>query len=75
VIRDDDRRHFMEEDEFGLECDIDAARQLETTVENAELFLYPGNRHVFTDSSVPDHDEDATMLVKQCVLAFLDRVA
>jgi dienelactone hydrolase len=67
--------HFMEEDEFGLEGDIDAARELENTVEKAELFLYPGKGHVFTDSSVPDYDEDATTLVKQRVLVFLDRVA
>ena len=67
--------HFMEEDEFGLEGDLDAARELENTVESAELFLYSGNGHVFTDSSVPDYDEDATTLVKQRVLAFLDRVA
>ncbi len=67
--------HFMEEDEFGLEGDIDAARELESTVENAELFLYPGNGHVFTDSSVPGYDEDAATLVEQRVLAFLDRVA
>ena len=65
----------MEEDEFGLEGDLDAARELENTVESAELFLYSGNGHVFTDSSVPDYDEDATTLVKQRVLAFLDRVA
>ncbi len=67
--------HFMEEDEFGLEGDIDAARELESTLEVAELFLYPGNGHVFTDSSVPDYDEDAAALVKQRVLAFLDAVA
>ena len=67
--------HFMEKDEFGLEGDIDAARELENSAENAELFLYPGNGHVFTDSSVPDYDEEATTLVKRRVVSFLERVA
>src|ERR671935_2361554 len=33
--------HLMEEDEFALEGDLDAARELDKTVESAELFLYP----------------------------------
>jgi dienelactone hydrolase len=66
--------HFMEEDEFGLEGDIDAARELENTVEGAELFLYAGDGHVFTDSSTPDYDEDAATVVKQRVRAFLEGV-
>jgi dienelactone hydrolase len=66
--------HLMEEDEFALEGDLDAARELDETVENATLFLYPGDRHLFTDSSVPDYDEHAATLVKQRVLAFLDGI-
>ena len=63
--------HLMEEDEFALEGDPDAARELDKTVESAELFLYPGDRHLFTDSSLADYDERAATLVKQRVLAFL----
>jgi dienelactone hydrolase len=63
--------HLMEEDEFALEGDLDAARELDKTVESAELFLYPGDRHLFTDSSLADYDERAATLVKQRVLAFL----
>ncbi len=66
--------HLMEQDEFALEGDLDAARELEQTVERATLFLYPGDRHLFTDSSLPDYDEHATTLVKQRVLAFLDEI-
>jgi dienelactone hydrolase len=44
--------HMMEADEWALE-DLDAARQPET-VEGAELFLYPGDRHLFADSSLSD---------------------
>ena len=66
--------HLMEEDEFALEGDLDAARELTATVENAVLFLYPGDRHLFTDSSLADYDEAAATLVKQRVLAFLDDI-
>jgi dienelactone hydrolase len=66
--------HLMEEDEFALEGDLDAARELDETVASAELFLYPGDRHLFTDSSLPDYDEGAATLVKQRVLAFLDGI-
>ena len=64
--------HMMEADEWVLEGDLDAARELEKTVETAELFLYPGDRHLFTDESLPDFDEDAAALVTERVLGFLD---
>src|SRR6266550_6229825 len=38
--------HMMDGDEWAME-DLDAARQLETI--GAELFLYPGDRHLFAD--------------------------
>jgi dienelactone hydrolase len=63
--------HLMEQDEFALEGDLDAARELEKTVESAELHLYPGDRHLFTDSSLPDYDEQAATLVEQRMIAFL----
>lgn len=66
--------HLMEEDEFALEGDLDAARELEKTVESAELHLYPGDRHLFTDSSLDDYDEPAATLVKQRIIAFLDGI-
>lgn len=66
--------HLMEEDEFALEGDLDAARELDETVESAALFLYPGDRHLFTDSSLTDYDEPAATLVKQRVVAFLDGI-
>jgi dienelactone hydrolase len=64
----------MEQDEFALEGDLDAARELDETVEAAELFLYPGDRHLFTDSSLADYDERAATLVTQRVIAFLDGI-
>ena len=61
--------HTMEDDDWG---DVDVARELVETIEGAQLFLYPGDRHLFTDSSLPEYDEKAATLVKQRVLGFLD---
>jgi dienelactone hydrolase len=66
--------HLMEQDEFALEGDLDAARELDATVESAELFVYPGDRHLFADSSLPDYDERAATLLKERVLGFLDNI-
>jgi dienelactone hydrolase len=63
--------HTMEDDELG---DVDVARELAGTIEGAELFLYPGDRHLFADESLPDYDEGATALLRQRALGFLDRV-
>lgn len=66
--------HMMDADEWVLEGDLDAARELAEVVEGAELFLYPGDRHLFADNSLPDYDEGAATLLKQRVLAFLNRL-
>jgi len=63
--------HMMEGDEWVLEGDLDAARELEKTIEGAELFLYPGDRHLFADNTLPDYDEKAAELLTERVLAFL----
>ena len=67
--------HIMEADDLAVrEGDLDAARGLAATVECAELFLYPGDRHLFADSSLPDYDEGAATLLKRRVLDFLSAV-
>ncbi|MDX6316735.1 MAG: hypothetical protein QOD35_135 [Nocardioidaceae bacterium] len=69
--------HGMDQDPFfALEGDIDAARQLVDTVgpDLAELFVYPGDRHLFTDSSLPSYDAEATALVVKRSRELLDRV-
>lgn len=66
--------HIMEADELALEGDLDVARELAETIEGAELFLYPGDRHLFADSSLPDYDESAATLLTRRVLTFLDDV-
>lgn len=62
--------HMMEDDEWAAE-DLPAARELVETSDGAELFLYPGDRHLFADNSLPDYDESAATLLKRRVLAFL----
>jgi len=67
--------HGMDNDPiFVGEGDIDAARELVEKAEDAALFLYPGDQHYFADSSLPSYDAEATKLLTQRVLAFLDRV-
>jgi dienelactone hydrolase len=69
--------HGMDKDPFfALEGDIDAARELVETVGSdlAELFVYPGDRHLFADSSLLSYDADAAALVVQRSRDFLDRV-
>jgi dienelactone hydrolase len=65
--------HMMKDDEWSAE-DLPAARELVARIEGAELFLYPGDRHLFADQSLPDYDEGAAKLLKQRVLKFLDNI-
>jgi dienelactone hydrolase len=65
--------HGMDADPFFVdEGDLDAARAIVESTENAELFLYPGDQHYFADSSLPSYDEAATKLLTQRVLSFLE---
>jgi dienelactone hydrolase len=65
--------HGKAGDEFFLE-DIDAARALVDSTDQAELFLYPGTEHLFADSSLASYDPEAAELLTQRVLAFLDNL-
>ncbi len=38
---------------------------------HAELFLYPGDRHLFADNSLPSYDAGAAALLTRRVLDFL----
>lgn len=69
--------HGMDDDEFfGHEGDLDAARALVGSLGPGigEVFTYPGDRHLFLDSSLPTFDADATALVVERCRAFLDRL-
>jgi dienelactone hydrolase len=64
--------HGMEADpSFAGEGDLDAARALVEEADDAELFLYPGDQHLFADRSLASYDPEAAALLTQRVLAFL----
>jgi dienelactone hydrolase len=63
--------HAMNADPWFVGEDSDAARALVDQAKDAELFLYPGEQHLFADSSLPSYDPDATALLTQRVLDFL----
>jgi dienelactone hydrolase len=67
--------HGMDADPIFIdEGDVDAARELVESADDAELFLYPGDQHYFADSSLPSYDADATELLTHRVLEFLARI-
>jgi dienelactone hydrolase len=60
---------------FAHEGDIDAARELVATLgpELAELFVYPGDQHLFADRSLATYDADSAALLTERTLEFLAR--
>jgi dienelactone hydrolase len=64
--------HGMDADpSFSGEGDIDAARALVAASSAAELFLYPGDQHLFIDRFLPSHDPAAAALVIERILSLL----
>ncbi len=67
--------HGMDADPiFVGEGDIDAARALVESTDQAELFLYPGEQHYFADSTLPSYDADAAARLLDRTLTFLRSV-
>jgi dienelactone hydrolase len=60
--------HVMEDDELG---DVEIARALAEAIPEAELFLYPGDRHLFADRGLADYEASAAALLTDRVLRFL----
>jgi dienelactone hydrolase len=70
--------HGMDQDEFfAKEGDIDAAREIVESLgpDLAEVYTYPGDAHLFADRTLASYDAEATELLTQRSLAFLDRVS
>lgn len=65
--------HGMDADPFFVdEGDIEAARALvKEAAPHGELFLYPGEEHLFADSSLSSYDAAATAQLTERALAFL----
>ena len=65
--------HGMEADpSFAGEGDLEAARELIASAPQGELFLYPGDQHLFADSSLASYNPDAAALLTRRVLDFLN---
>lgn len=64
--------HGMADDPvFVGEGDVEFARAIVGQAKQGELFLYPGDRHLFVDAGLPTHDAEATALVRARILDFL----
>ena len=68
--------HGMDADPFFAgEGDVDAARALVAEARaagaQAELYLYPGDQHLFADRTLPSYDAGATALLTRRVLDLL----
>jgi dienelactone hydrolase len=64
--------HGMDNDSFFAgEGDIDFARALVADAKCGELFVYPGDAHLFADSSLPSYDPAAAGLLTSRALDFL----
>lgn len=67
--------HGMDADPFFVdEGDIDAARELAAVARNGELFVYPGDQHLFADAGLDSFRPEAAALMTRRVLAFLDSI-
>lgn len=67
--------HGMDADPYFVdEGDIEAARDIVEIADNGELFVYSGDQHYFTDSSLPSYDAAASELVLQRIITFLESV-
>lgn len=62
--------HTMERDEW---VDLDVVRDL-AAASGGELFVYPGDGHLFADEGLPDYDEELAETLEERVLAFLGRL-
>ncbi|NHC44253.1 dienelactone hydrolase family protein [Motilibacter aurantiacus] len=64
--------HGMDADPvFVDEGDLDAARALVATASQGELFLYPGEAHLFVDESLPAYAPQEAALFLERLLSFL----
>ncbi len=69
--------HGKERDPFfAEEGDLDAARRLAEVVgpELAQVYVYPGEEHLYLDSALPSYDAEATALTLQRSRELLDRL-
>lgn len=66
--------HGMDADPWFAGEDLASAQALVEGADDAELFLYPGDRHLFADSSLASYDAEAARLLTGRALDFLSRL-
>jgi len=67
--------HGMDADEFFVgDGDVKAAKEIVATVPGSELYLYPGDGHLFSDSSLSSYVAAAAELLTTRTLEFLARL-
>jgi dienelactone hydrolase len=54
--------------------DLGVARELVAGVPGAELFVYPGDHHLFADETLPDYEKDSAELLTGRALTFVSTV-
>ena len=65
--------HAMEADPFFVDDgDLQAAQNLVDEATDAELFLYPGDQHLFADNSLSSYDAHAAALLTRRAVDFLE---
>ena len=63
--------HLKEDDPLQAEGDLDTARDVSEVVAGAELYLYPGATHLFTEEGYGDYDAVATDLLVDRVITLI----
>ncbi len=67
--------HGMDADEFFVgDGDVEFARAIVAEADRGELFLYPGDGHLFADPASASYDPEAAALLLERVLEFLHSV-
>lgn len=59
---------------FALEGDLQAAQELLESHAATDLYTYPGDQHLFIDSSLPGYDAKAADIVIERVRSFISHV-
>ena len=65
--------HIMDRDPLASppETDLETARRLDASLDEATFFSYPGEAHLFADESLPSYDADAARKAEARVLELL----
>lgn len=66
--------HLNEDDPLQADGDLATARNIAEVVPAAELYVYPGATHLFTEEGYADYDPIATTLLVDRVITLLAKL-